>query len=60
MILRLTGARYAYISNNGDEKPVAVVNPKFLKDRSKDDDAVKSIKGRLEVSNNAKSVHPHA
>ena len=40
-------------------KPVAIVDPKFLKDGAKDDDAVKSIEGGLEVGNNAKSVHPH-
>ena len=40
-------------------KPVAIVDPKFLEDGSKDDDAVKPIERGLEVSNNAKSVHPH-
>lgn len=42
---RMTTMLSKMATSNGDDKPVAVVDPKFLKDGSKDDDAVKPIEG---------------
>ena len=43
----------------GSEKPVTIVDPEFLKDRTKDDDAVEAVEGRLEVGHDSKSIHTH-
>ena len=52
-----------YIINNnqhiGSDKPVSIVDPEFLKDRTKDDDAVEAVEGRLEVGHDSKSIHTH-
>ena len=52
-----------YIINNnqhvGSGKPVSIVDPEFLKDRTKDDDAVEAVEGRLEVGHDSKSIHTH-
>ena len=51
--------RWLWCSFDWKEKPVPIVDPKLLEDGPKDDDAVKPIESRLQIGNNAKSVHPH-
>ena len=50
---------WLWCSFDWKEKPVPIVDPKFLEDGPKDDDAVKPNESRLQIGNNAKSVHPH-
>ena len=38
---------------------MSIVDPEFLKDRTKDDDAVKAVEGRLKVGHDSKSIHTH-